>query len=65
MRRLWLILGFVALGLGLFGYLDQELRCKAHWDWSQFLHHESFIAIAICVGIALLVVYVVERRGLK
>ena len=36
MIRLWLILGVVALFIGLVGYIDQELRCKASWNWNQF-----------------------------
>lgn len=69
MIRLWLILGVVALFIGLFGYIDQELRCKASWNWSQFWHHEPLIGIAVCVGIALLVVAFIEsmqnKRGKK
>jgi len=53
--RLSLILGVIAIALGIGGYLDQELRCGAHWDWPTLWHHEPFVAIAICVGIALLV----------
>jgi len=58
--RIWLILGL--LGLGLFGYLDQEIRCKAHWDWGTLWHHEPLVAMAVCVGIALLVVHLINKE---
>jgi len=63
MTKLWLILGFISLLLGLFGYLDQELRCHASWNWDQFWHHEPLVGIAVCVGIVLLVVAVIEYMG--
>ena len=59
-KRRWLILG--SLGLGLFGYFDQEIRCKAHWDWGTLWHHEPLVAMAVCVGIALLVVHLINKE---
>ena len=61
MRR-WLVLGLVALGLGVWGYLDQEFRCQAHWNWSTLWHHEPLVAITVCVGIALLTVALVNNK---
>lgn len=65
MIKLWLILGLISLALGLAGYLEQELCRHASWDWDQFWHHEPLIGIAVCVGIALLLVAVVEYTWTK
>jgi hypothetical protein len=64
MPRLWYYLGNVALFLALFGLIHQSLILGSDWNWSQFWHHESLIAIALCVGVALLVVSTIENiRG--
>ena len=60
MKKAWLILGLIALVLAAGGYIDQATRCHNQWDWSQFWHHESLIAIAAGIGIALLVVALIE-----
>ncbi|UCH42526.1 MAG: hypothetical protein JSW16_06875 [Dehalococcoidales bacterium] len=62
MIKLWLILSAVSLLVGVALYFDQELRLHASWSWEQFLHHESFIAIAGCIGIVLLAVALIENR---
>lgn len=62
MIKLWLSLSVVSLVIGIALYFDQELRLHASWSWEQFLHHESFIAIAGCIGIVLLVVALLENR---
>jgi len=57
-----ILLSLGALGLALFGLVHQRFVIDAGWfDWSQ-IHHESLIAIAVCVGVALLVVYIIDRR---
>ena len=60
MPKLWLILGIVSLLIGLFGYIDQEVRRHASWSWVQVGNHESAVGIAMSVGIALLAVAVAE-----
>jgi len=63
MYRVWYILAAICLGLAAGGGIDQVVRCHAVWDWSQLLHHETFIAIGACVGIALLVVAIFDYLG--
>jgi len=60
MPKLWLALGIVSLFIAAYGYIDQEVFRHAGWSWRQFMHTESVVAIALCVGIALLVVAIVE-----
>ena len=65
MPKLWFFIGLISLLVGLALYLDQEIRLHASWSWDQFLHHESFIAIAGSIGIVLLVVAVFDYMGRK
>ena len=60
MTKRRLTLGLISLLVGIALYFDQELRLHATWSWEQFLHHESFIAIAGSVGIVLLLVAIVD-----
>ena len=68
MTKVWLTLGLISLLAGIGLYFDQELRLHASWSWEQFLHHESFIAIAGSVGTVLVLVALADyltkkRRG--
>jgi len=68
MPKLWLTIGIISILTSVGIYLDQELRLNASWSWDQFLHHETFIAIAGILGIVLLLValfdhIVKNRRG--
>ena len=69
MTKLWAILGALLLLAGLGLYLDQWIRYGVHWDWEQFLHHESFIALAGGIGLVLLIVAMFDsvknKRGQK
>ena len=58
MSKLWLSLGLFSLVIGLGGYIHQEL-IPASWSWEQFWHHEVLIAIAVSVGVTLLVVGII------
>ena len=60
MSKLWLSLGLLSLVTGLGGYIHQAL-IPASWDSSQFWHHEVLIAIAVSVGITLLVVGLINK----
>ena len=62
MIKLWLISSIASFLIGIALYFDQELRLHASWSWQQFLHHESFIALAGCIGIILLIVALLENR---
>ncbi len=61
MPKLWLVIGIVSILTSIGIYLDQELRLNASWSWDQFLHHETFIAIAGILGIALLFVALFDK----
>ena len=63
--RVILWLGVVAVLLAVFGYLDQEIRCLAPWDWSQFWHHETLVVLSLTVGLTLLIIRGVLRRGVS
>ena len=54
------IIGLISLLIGVALYYDQELRLHATWSWEQFIHHESFIAIAGSIGIVLVLVAIVD-----
>ena len=54
--KFWFGLAVLSFILMAYGLLDQEIRCNTSWNWDQFKDHESLIAIAFCVGVALLVV---------
>ena len=61
MNKLWLSLGLLSLVTGLGGYIHQEL-IPVSWSWEQFWHHEVLIAIAVSVGVALLVVGLISKE---
>jgi len=56
------MLAALSIALAIFGYLDQELRCHAPWDWSQFWHHEPLIVICASIAVALVAGKYLERR---
>ncbi len=60
MNKVWLALGLLSLVTGLGGYIHQEL-IPSPWSWEQFWHHEVLIAIAVSVGVTLLVVGLVSK----
>ena len=63
--RFRLFLGVVAFLLGFFGLVHQRLIAGMWFSWTQFWHHEPLIAIAVCVGFALIATGFVERRGIR
>ena len=63
--RLRLVLGAIALLLGVFGLVHQWYLTGMWFQWEQFLHHESLIAIALCVGVALVATAFIGRRGVR
>lgn len=60
MPLLWLILGVIALVIGLAGFYYQELERHADWSWSQLHTIESAVSVAIAIGIVLILVAVIE-----
>jgi hypothetical protein len=44
----WAIIIFFLLAL--FGLLHQGLFCNEWWNWGQFWHHETLIAICVALG---------------
>ena len=61
MPKLWLSIGIISILTSIGIYLDQELRLNASWSWDQFLHHETFIAIAGILGIVLMLVALFDK----
>ena len=47
--KLGLLLGALALLLGIFGLVHHYILTGLWFQWHQFWHHESLIAIAVCV----------------
>lgn len=60
MDKRWILLGYLFLGAGLYGIVDQSSQ-GVEWAWSQLWHHEPLVGIAFSVGIALLVVGIIGR----
>ncbi len=56
----WLILALVSAVLGIGGFLDQALRLKMKWDWSQVWHHEPLVMLALGVSVTLYIIFLVE-----
>ena len=54
-RRTVKLLSAAAFGLGIFGILHQELAEGYCWNWEQFWHHESLIAMCFVSAVSLLV----------
>jgi len=62
----WLFLSILSLMAAIFGLVHQKYFILGGWfNWQQFWHHESLIAIAFIVGITLLIVYLSERWQTK
>lgn len=49
------ILSATAFGLGIFGILHQGIGEGYWWNWEQFWHHESLIAMCFVSTVSLLV----------
>jgi uncharacterized membrane protein YbhN (UPF0104 family) len=60
MPKLWTILGILSLLAAVFFYYYQEIHKHAHWNWSQFINMEMATSLAAFVGMALLLVALVE-----
>lgn len=61
----WRILGRMSLLAGFLIYLDQIFRRNYPWHWSGLWHHQTMVAIAVSVGITLMVVAAVETRQIR
>ncbi len=62
----WLYLSILSLMAAIFGLVHQKLLTSGGWfNWKQFSHHEPLIAIALIVGVTLLIVYLSERWQTK
>jgi hypothetical protein len=62
--RIVLFLGALALLLGIFGLVHHYAITGLWFQWSQFWHHEPLVAIAFCVGVALITTSFIGRRGI-
>ena len=61
-----LYLSIISLVLAILGLVHQKFLTSGGWfNWEQFSHHESLIAIAFIVCITTLLVYLLERRQTK
>jgi hypothetical protein len=60
--KAWAMLGLVNLLAALGIFVHQYLRYKEIWNWQQFLHHETFMALFGGIGLVLLYVAVVSAR---
>jgi len=59
----WLYLSIISLVLAAIGLVHQKLFTPGGWfDWKQFSHHESLIAIALIVCITSFIAHLLERR---
>ena len=61
MSKLWLSLGLISLLAAIGIILDQGLRFGVWWEWEDFLHHENFSGIFICIALILVMVSLVEH----
>ena len=59
MSKLWLSLGLTSLLAAIGIILDQRLRFGVWWEWEDFLHHENFSGIFICMALILFTVSLV------
>ena len=59
--RLWIILGILGVLAGILLYIIRVLLGDDHWCWDGFLSLETAVSILGFVGVALLVVVVVEQ----
>ena len=62
MNRRWRFIGRLFLLLALFVYLDQIFRRHYSWHWEDLWHHQVVVAIALSIGITLLIVAAVQKR---
>jgi hypothetical protein len=61
MSKLWLSLGIISL-LGTAAIvLDQGLRFSVWWEWEDFIHHETFSGILLCIALVFIIVALVEN----
>ncbi len=63
----WLYLSILSLIAAIFGLVHHySVTINHRWfDWESMFHHESLIAIALIVGVTLLMVYLSERWQAK
>ena len=62
----WLYLSILSLMAAVIGLVHHYIVTGVvWWQQSDFWHHESLIAIALIVGITLLIVYLSERWQTK
>ena len=66
MIKLWLSLGLINLLIAVGIYFDQVLRFGVWWEWDEFFHHETFVAIFFYATLIFLTVALVKHiRNLK
>jgi len=57
----WLYLSILALTLAIFGLVHHRFLTEGGWfNWEQFWHHESLIAMAFVAGISFMVVHLAK-----
>ena len=63
----WLYLSILSLIAAIFGLVHHySVTINHRWfDWESMFHHEPLIAIALIVGVTLLIVYLSEHWQIK
>lgn len=59
-----IFLGVVALLLGVFGLVHHYTLTGLWFQWEDFWHHEPLVAIAVCVGVALIATSIITIEGI-
>ena len=54
MTKVYMSLGLISLLIAVGILVDQRLRFGVWWEWGNFMHHETFVGILLCVSIILL-----------
>ena len=63
MRKVTFWISFVFFLLGWFGLFHQRFCTSGGWfDWNQFWHHESLIALCFCVSLTILTMGKLEKH---
>lgn len=63
--RFRIFLGVVALLLGVFGLVHHYTLTGLWFQWEDFWHHEPLVAIAVCVGVALIATSIITIEGIQ
>ena len=63
--RFRIFLGILALLLGVFGLVHHYYLTGLWFQWDQFWHHEALVAIAVCVGVALITTSFTGGAGIR